>query len=209
MGREELVKELISGGVLKSKKVIAAFRLVPREAFVPGPLKSAAYIDEPLPIGAGQTISAPHMVAVMTEALGVKNGQKVLEVGTGSGYQAAILSAINKKGIIYTIELQPELFESAKQNLKSYKNVRVFSGDGSLGLPEFAPYDRIIATAGSPGIPKQWIKQLKKGGRIVAPVGSMYEQRLVLVGKKNGRIIEEDLNFPSVFVPLRGLYGWR
>jgi protein-L-isoaspartate(D-aspartate) O-methyltransferase len=209
MDREELVGALVSEGLLKSKRVIDAFRKVPREKFVPNGLKSIAYSDSPLPIPGGQTISAPHMVAVMTEYLDVKGGQKILEIGTGSGYQAAILSVLNPKGKIYTVEVVPELFNFAKENLKDYKNVHVFSGDGSIGLPEYAPYDRIIVTAGSPNIPKAWVEQLKEKGKIIAPVGGTYEQRLMMVEKKNGKIIEKDLNFPCVFVPLRGLYGWK
>ena len=204
-----MIEALVAGGVLKTKRVIEAFGKVPRENFVPPALKGAAYYDSPLPIPAGQTISAPHMVAVMTEWLDVRDGQKILEIGTGSGYQAAILAVLNRKGKIYTIEMQLELAESAKENLKNYKNVSVFSGDGSLGLPECSPYDRIIATAGCPSIPRPWMGQLKDGGKILAPIGGMYEQRLVLVEKKKKEIIEKDLNFPCVFVPLRGLYGWR
>lgn len=209
MGRKELVDGLLAEGLLKSKKARAAFEKVPREKFVPDIMKGSAYIDTPLPIAGGQTISAPHMVAVMTEALDVKDGQKILEIGTGSGYQAAILSVMNLRGKIYSVEVQPELVGFAKENLGKYKNVYVVSGDGSLGLPEFAPYDRIIATAGCPGIPKPWIDQIKEGGKILAPVGGMYEQRLMLVEKRNGKITETDLNFPCVFVPLRGLYGWK
>ncbi len=209
MGQKELVKALKLEGLLKSGNVAKAFEEVPREDFLPDALKGLAYSDTPLPIPGGQTISAPHMVAVMSEYLGVRDGQKILEIGTGSGYQAAILSRLAPRGKIYTVEVVPELTEFAKKNLKNYNNVHVFSGDGSIGLPEYAPYDRIIATAGCPGVPKPWIDQLKEGGRIVAPVGGMYEQRLILVEKKNGKILETDLNFPCVFVPLRGLYGWR
>jgi len=208
VGNEELIKSLVAEGVLKTKRVIGAFRKVPRGNFVPLALKGAAYCDSPLPIPVGQTISAPHMVAVMTEWLNVRDRQKVLEIGTGSGYQAAILSVLNPHGKVYTIEMRPELVDLAKENLKGYKNIRVFSGDGSLGLPEYAPYDRIIATAGCPSVPKPWIEQLEDKGKILAPIGSMYEQRLVMVEKKK-EVIERDLNFPCVFVPLRGLYGWR
>jgi len=209
MDQKELVKMLMAEGLLKSGRVIKAFGEVPRENFLPESLKGLAYSDTPLPIPGGQTISAPHMVAVMSEYLDVKDGQKILEIGAGSGYQAAILSKMAPRGKIYTVEVVPELTEFAKKNLADYKNVHVFSGDGSIGLPEYAPYDRIIATAGCPSIPKPWMDQLKENGRIVAPVGGMYEQRLILLEKKNGKILEADLNFPCVFVPLRGLYGWR
>jgi protein-L-isoaspartate(D-aspartate) O-methyltransferase len=209
MHRDVLIKLLILEGVLSSEKVITAFKKVRREQFVPERLKEAAYEDTPLPLLGGQTISAPHMVAKMTEELDVKSGQNILEIGTGSGYQAAILSVLNQKGKIFTIELSPELAECAKNALREFENVRVFSGDGSLGLPEYAPYDRIIATAGCPDIPKPWIQQIKDGGKIVAPVGGVYEQRLVLVEKRKGKIIEKDLNFPCVFVSLRGVYGQK
>jgi protein-L-isoaspartate(D-aspartate) O-methyltransferase len=209
MDRKELIGMLVAERLLKSRKVIRAFEQVPREEFLPDALKGLAYSDTPLPILGGQTISAPHMVAVMSEYLDVKANHKILEIGAGSGYQAAILSKIAPRGKVYTIEVVLELTDFAKKNLAGYKNVRVFSGDGSIGLPEYAPYDRVIATAGCPGIPKPWMGQLKENGKIVAPVGGMYEQRLILVEKKNGKILETDLNFPCVFVPLRGLYGWR
>ncbi len=204
-----MVEEQVISRGIRDHKVVAAMRKVPRHLFVEEALQNQAYSDRPLSIGEKQTISQPYMVAVMTEWLNVRDRQKVLEIGTGSGYQAAILAMLNPHGKIYTIEMQPELAESAKENLKDYKNVNVFSGDGSLGLPEYAPYDRIIATAGCPSVPKPWIKQLKDKGKILAPIGGMYEQRLVMVEKKKKDIIERDLNFPCVFVPLRGLYGWR
>ena len=209
MDRKDLVEMLVAERLLKSRKVIRAFGDVPRENFLPDGLRGLAYSDTPLPIPGGQTISAPHMVAVMSEYLDVEANHKILEIGAGSGYQAAILSKMAPGGKVYTIEVVLELTDFAKKNLTGYKNVRVFSGDGSIGLPEYAPYDRIIATAGCPSIPKPWMDQLKENGRIVAPVGGMHEQRLILVEKKNGKILETDLNFPCVFVPLRGLYGWR
>jgi protein-L-isoaspartate(D-aspartate) O-methyltransferase len=209
MDRNDLIKMLMAEKLLRSRRVIKAFEDVPRENFLPDSLKGLAYSDTPLPIPGGQTISAPHMVAVMSEYLDVKANHKILEIGTGSGYQAAILSRMALRGKVYTLEVVLELTDFAKKNLAGYKNVHVFSGDGSMGLPEYAPYDRIIATAGCPGIPRPWMDQLKEGGRIVAPVGGVYEQRLILVEKKNGKILETDLNFPCVFVPLRGLYGWR
>jgi len=209
MDRKDLVEMLVAERLLKSRKVIRAFGDVPRENFLPERLRGLAYSDTPLPIPGGQTISAPHMVAVMSEYLDVEANHKILEIGAGSGYQAAILSKMAPRGRVYTIEVVLELTDFAKKNLAGYKNVRVFSGDGSIGLPEYAPYDRIIATAGCPSIPRSWMDQLKEGGKIVAPVGGMYEQRLILVEKKDGKILETDLNFPCVFVPLRGLYGWR
>ena len=209
MDRKDLVEMLVAERLLKSRKVIRAFGDVPRENFLPERLRGLAYSDTPLPIPGGQTISAPHMVAVMSEYLDVEANHKILEIGAGSGYQAAILSKMAPRGRVYTIEVVLELTDFAKKNLAGYKNVRVFSGDGSIGLPEYAPYDRIIATAGCPSIPRPWMDQLRENGRIIAPVGGRYEQRLVLVEKKNGKILETDLSFPCVFVPLRGLYGWR
>jgi protein-L-isoaspartate(D-aspartate) O-methyltransferase len=207
--KEKLIDYLIQRGALTKKEVIAAFRKVPREDFIPEPQKQHAYVDSPLPTAGGQTISAPHMVAVMTEVLDVKNGQRILEIGAGSGYQAAILSALNPKGRIITVELVPEVVELAMKNLAGYKNVKVIIGDGSDGYAKAAPYDRILATCGCPDIPKAWAEQLKDGGRIVAPLGGIYEQRLILAEKRRGKIIKTDLNFPCVFVPMRGSAGWK
>lgn len=209
MEKKELIQSLINQTFLHTKKVIKAFEKVPRENFIPEKYKEHAYADIPLPISAGQTISAPHMVAVMTEALDVKDKEKILEIGAGSGYQAAILSVLNPDGKIYTIEIIPEVAQNAKEVLKDYKNVIVIQGDGSLGLESEKPFDRIIATCGCPSIPRPWIEQLKEKGKILAPVGGMYEQELILVEKIKEKIKETNLNFPCVFVPLRGKYGWK
>jgi len=207
MDKKQLIKELVEEGHLKSKRVIAAFRKVPREKFVPVALKSQAYINEPLPIGEGQTISQPLTVADMTEALDVKQGHKVLEVGAGSGYQAAILSEIvGTKGKVFTIERVRSLAERAMNTLKSYKNVQVIEGDGTLGLPQHAPYDRIIVTATAPTVPKPLKEQLKVGGKMVIPVGGLLQVIKVLKKKKNG-FDEEVLGFYA-FVPLIGKFGY-
>jgi len=192
---------------------------VPRELFVPDEYRPFAYVDRPLPIGAGQTISAPHIVAYMTELLDPDVGHRVLEVGTGSGYQAAVLAEIVAPsdaprevwGHVWSIERIPELAERARENLRraGYADrVTVVVGDGTLGLPEHAPYDRIMVTAAAPRIPEPLIEQLAPGGRMVIPVGDSWEQRLKLVVKDlDGRVRVED-TLPVIFVPLVGRHGW-
>ncbi len=215
--RRRIVEYLVRLGYVKSEKVKKALLNVPREEFVPEPYREFAYDDHPLPIGYGQTISAIHMVAIMTEALDPVPGDKVLEIGTGSGYQAAVLAEIvakmdpSKRGHVYTIERIPELAEFARRNLErtGYSEyVTVIVGDGTLGYPEEAPYDRILITAAAPDIPKPLIKQLKEGGRIVAPVGDLYVQRLVIADKVGG-VLRRRYGIECVFVPLIGKYGWR
>jgi len=212
----DIIRMLEEEGFKLSEKVKKAFLKVPREEFVPNELKDKAYIDMPLPIGHGQTISAPHMVLIMTDRLDVQEGQKILEIGTGSGYQAAILAELidpqNKgKGHVYTIERLESLAEFARRNLEKtgYSNrVTVLLGDGTLGYPEEAPYDRIIVTAGAPRIPKPLEKQLAVGGKIVIPIGDIYSQTLY-IGKKVGEgkiVLEPDT--PCLFVPLIGKEGW-
>jgi len=211
--RERLVKELIREGVLKTPAIISAFRKVPRELFVRGRFKVLAYADTPLPIGSGQTISAPSMVAIMTEELKPSRAHKVLEVGTGSGYQAAIIAELVKpEGHVWSVEIVPELAEFAESNLRrlSYSAyVSVLIRDGSSGVPEYAPYDRIIVTAASPEIPEPLLNQLKCGGRLVIPVGGIHLQTLkVVVKDSNCRVIVRN-SVPCVFVPLVGKYGYR
>ncbi len=215
--RRRVVEYLVRLGYVKSEKVKKALLNVPREEFVPEPYREFAYDDHPLPIGYGQTISAIHMVAIMTEALDPVPGDKVLEIGTGSGYQAAVLAEIvakmdpSKRGHVYTIERIPELAEFARRNLErtGYSEyVTVIVGDGTLGYPEEAPYDRILITAAAPDIPKPLIEQLKEGGRIVAPVGDLYVQRLVIADKVGG-VLRRRYGIECVFVPLIGKYGWR
>ncbi|MBN2524641.1 MAG: protein-L-isoaspartate(D-aspartate) O-methyltransferase [Bacteroidales bacterium] len=192
--------QIISRGV-RDQATLNAMRTVPRHEFVPSNSRQLAYGDHPLSIGYGQTISQPYIVAYMTEVLELKPDFKVLEIGTGSGYQAAVLSEIVSE--VFTIEIIKELATSAKKRLQmlGYKNVRVFSGDGYNGLKEFAPFDAIMVTAGAESIPQPLLDQLKEGGRMIIPVGSSsYTQYLVLVEKKNGKIKTRKL-LPVRFVP--------
>jgi len=206
--KEELIQHLIREGYLKSKEVIDAMREVPREIFIPEHLREYAYADMPLEIGHGQTISAPHMVAMMLEALQLKENSKVLEIGTGTGYHAAVAAKIAKKGMIYTIERIEELAEKARENFRKLgiKNVRVFVGDGSMGLPEYAPYTHIYVTCSAPKISEKLIEQLAKGGRMVIPVGRIYGE-LWLV-EKNDVIKKKNLG-GCAFVPMIGKEGYN
>lgn len=216
--RARLVERLVEEGIIRSEKVRRAMLRVPREVFVPQSHRRYAYEDTPLPIGFGQTISAPHMVALMTEALRPEEGHRVLEVGTGSGYQAAVIAEIvapegsEKRGHVYTIERIPELAERAVKSLEEAgygSRVTVIVGDGSLGYPEAAPYDRIIVTAAAPEIPAPLLDQLKPGGILVIPVGGRFFQRLLIVQKSRDGSIHTREGTPCVFVPLVGKYGWR
>jgi len=211
--RRKLVESLVAEGILKTPEIIRAFLKVPREEFVPPELRDYAYDDRPLPIGYGQTISAPHMVAIMTEELSPRRGDKVLEIGTGSGYQAAILAEIVKpEGHVWTIERIRELVEFARDNLRRTgydKYVTVIHGDGSLGLPEHAPYDRIMVTAAAPSIPENLVKQLKPGGRMVIPVGGRYYQVLKIVDKDESGNVRVSNSVPCIFVPLVGRKGFN
>lgn len=206
--RESMVKEQLMARGISDKKVLDAMRKVPRHKFVPKHLEEAAYEDNALPIGEGQTISQPYMVAIMTEKLGLKGGEKVLEIGAGSGYQAAILAEI--AGQVFTIEKVPELADRARVKLEElgYRNIKVIVGDGTLGLPEEAPYEGIIVTAGAPSVPQPLIDQLAEGGRIVIPVGEMHLQALK-IATKHGRKLDIEDSIGCVFVPLVGKYGWE
>jgi protein-L-isoaspartate(D-aspartate) O-methyltransferase len=203
--RNAMVQEQIADRGVEDLEVLKAMRTVPRHLFVPEGLRSRAYDDGPLPIGHGQTISQPYIVAYMTEVLKIGKGDTVLEIGTGSGYQAAVLSPIVKR--VYTMEIIPELAASSKERLKKlgYSNVEVKEGDGYHGWPEKAPFDAIIVTAAAGHIPPPLIKQLKNGGRMVIPVGGFFMvQNLVLVSKdKKGEITTQNL-LPVRFVPLTG-----
>lgn len=205
--RQAMVEDqLISRGI-SDPRVLEAFRKVPRHAFVPEDLQSSAYDDYPLPIGEGQTISQPYMVAIMTELLGLKGDETVLEIGTGSGYQAAILAELSKK--VYSIERVSTLSHSAEKKVRElgYQNIEFMVGDGTLGYPEANPYDGIIVTASSPTLPPPLIEQLKEGGRLVIPVGDPYSQILTLAIKR-GKGVETRESVACVFVPLLGKYGW-
>lgn len=205
--RKKMVEtQLIPRGI-KDKKVIEAFLTVPREKFVPENLKESAYDDTPLPIGEGQTISQPYIVALMTELLQLKGGEKVLEIGTGSGYQAAVLSEIGCD--VYSVERIPSLATRAGKILQQLGYiVKIKIGDGTLGWEEYAPYDGIIVTAAGPKIPQSLLTQLKEGGRIVMPVGDLFTQDLIRITKVKGKFIKE--NFGGCqFVPLKGKEGWN
>ncbi|MBZ4681952.1 protein-L-isoaspartate(D-aspartate) O-methyltransferase [Thermodesulfobacterium sp.] len=208
IAREKMVKSQIVARGIKDEKVIQAMLKVPRHLFVEEALRDQAYGDFPLPIGKGQTISQPYIVALMTEALELKGKERVLEVGTGSGYQTAILAEIALW--VYTIERDPDLSEKAKKVLLSlgYKNISLKIGDGSLGWPEAAPFDAIIVTAASPQIPQPLVDQLAEGGRIVIPVGDEFSQILVKGIKKDGKLKIQTLE-PVRFVKLVGAYGFK
>ena len=208
--KEHLIGHWISSGVVKDKRVIEAFKKVPREKFIKKEHLDEAYGDYPLAIGEGQTISQPTTVMIMTQALELKEGDKVLEVGTGSGYQAAIIANIvGKKGKVISTEIAYDLAEFAKNNIKklNIKNIKIIKHDGSKGYEKEAPYDKMIITAACPRIPKPLTSQLKENGIIVAPVGSMLEQVMIKARKKNNKLIEEKLG-DFQFVPLKGKYGY-
>jgi protein-L-isoaspartate(D-aspartate) O-methyltransferase len=205
--REEMVRGQLIPRKIENRRVLAVFRKVPRHLFIPAALRGLAYDDHPVQIGSGQTISQPFMVALMTQCLELKGGEKVLEIGTGSGYQAAILAELAAE--VYTIERMPELSENARVILESlgYANVHFFTGDGTEGLPEYAPFDRIIVTAASPDVPEPLVDQLAEGGRLVIPTGGRYSQDLEVVTKEGGRV-ERRVECRCVFVPLIGRFGY-
>jgi len=215
---EQLIQNLINEGILHSPTVIRAMRLVSREPFLPERLKSHYAVDTPLPIGWGQTASAPHMVSIMNEALELEVGQKVLEVGAGSGWHASTIAEIiapsdapkEKWGHIYTVEIIRELADYARTNVNEagYGNrVTIVHSDGSEGFATEEPYDRILVTAAAPDVPKPLAEQLKTGGVLVIPVGSPYlYQTLVRVRKMDSKLVDENLGGVA-FVPLTGKYG--
>jgi protein-L-isoaspartate(D-aspartate) O-methyltransferase len=206
--RDQMVKrQLVSRGI-KDERVLAAMRKIPRHFFVPENLRESAYHDGPLYIGEGQTISQPYMVALMTECLDLKGGEKVLEVGTGSGYQTAILAELAEH--VYTIERVPILLEKAQQVLThlGYTTIKFKGGDGTYGWREESPFDGIIVTAAAPDISQVLVEQLNDGGVLVIPVGSRYAQTLYKVAKKGDKT-EKEKRTLCVFVPLIGKYGWK
>jgi protein-L-isoaspartate(D-aspartate) O-methyltransferase len=207
--REIMIREHLMGRGIHDRAVLEAMREVPREAFIDEAMRDNAYSDHPLPIGEGQTISQPYIVAYMTEALELSGTDRVLEIGTGSGYAAAILSRI--VGAVHSVERLPGLAGSARRRLESlgYTNVLVHEGDGTLGLPEHAPYDAIVVTAGAPEVPKPLLEQLAIGGRLVIPVGeSSYVQTLLRVRRKGEHEYAREELFGVCFVPLIGAAGW-
>ena len=203
--REELIKHLRFQ--IKDEKVLEAMRKVPREMFVPPAYQYVAYEDRPLPIDLGQTISQPLIVAMMTEALELTGKEKVLEIGTGSGYQAAILAELARW--VVTVERYYELAEKAKGILEKlgYTNIEVHLAEATLGWCRGAPYEAIIVTAGAPTVPQELLEQLVLGGRLVIPVGSRYEQDLLKIIKQEAKIIIQNLG-PCRFVPLIGKGAW-
>ena len=207
--REKMVDKQLALRGIADADVLRAMRTVERHLFVPDAQRSAAYNDYPLPIGEGQTISQPYIVALMTQLVAADKGAKVLEVGTGSGYQAAVLAELAKE--VYTIEIIESLGKSAEARLKElgYENVHVRVGDGYAGWPEHAPFDGIIVTCACPEAPKPLVEQLAEGGRMVIPVGrSLSYQTLTLFEKKGGILHRKDIS-GCVFVPLLGPHGWQ
>lgn len=207
---EELIKKWKEEGIVTDKIILEAFKKADRKYFIPEEFKDRVYVDYPLPIGKNQTISQPTTVAIMTQALEPKQGQKILEIGAGSGWQSAVLSFIvGEKGKIITIEYVKEISEIAKRNLKklNIKNVEVIHGDGSKGYKKEVPFDRIILTSAAPDFPKPLIEQLKEDGIIIAPIGSRFEQEMVKAKKVKGKLKKENLG-SFIFVPLRGKYGY-
>ena len=205
--REEMVSRQIRSRGINDGRILEAFRNIPRHIFVPDQQKRFAYNDCPLPIGNEQTISQPYMVALMTLHLGIEAETSVLEIGTGSGYQAAILAFLGAR--VYTVERFPSLAGQAKKVLDSLgMEVQAKEGDGTLGWPEHAPYDRIIVTAGSSLIPPRLIEQLRAGGRMVIPIGERFHQDLTIVDKISQDEIKEERVCGCIFVPLVGEYGW-
>ena len=192
---------------IRDERVLEAMRLVPRHEFVPAELVDAAYDDRPLPIGERETISQPYIVAAMTQAARVAPGDKALEIGGGCGYQAAILAQLG--ATVWMIEINPRLAEEARERLQrlGYRNVEVFAGDGSEGLAAQAPYDVVIMSAGTPSVSPVLLGQLAEGARLVAPVGNLHYQELLLLCKQGGQITTRRLD-PCQFVPLIGKGGW-
>jgi len=206
--RHLMVEEQLRARGIKDERVLKAMETVPRHLFVNEDIEDRAYDDCALPIGEGQTISQPYMVAIMTELLELKGEERVLEIGTGSGYQSAVLSMLCAE--VFTVERVESLAVKARKLLKSlgYENVKVFVKDGTLGLPEYAPFNGIIVTAGAPDIPEVYIEQLNMGGRLVIPMGSRFSQTLYQIKKTPSGIVTKT-STPCVFVPLVGRYGWE
>ena len=201
--RERMVKEQVAMRGVTDERVLRAMRKVPREQFVPEQIRDQSYSDGPLPIGYDQTISQPFVVAFMTEKLRLRPTDRVLEIGTGSGYQAAILAELAAK--VYTIEIVEPLGKKAAQTLQQlgYKNVLVKIGDGYQGWPEYAPFDAVIVTCAPNHVPQPLVEQIKEGGRIIIPVGPTGDQTLYLLEKKNGRLEQRNV-LPVSFVPMTG-----
>lgn len=205
--RNMMVEQQLVARGIRDERVLAAMRTVPRHRFMPESSRQDAYADNALPIGQDQTISQPYMVAVMTELLTLTGTERVLEIGTGSGYQAAILAELAAE--VVTIERIPELATAAALTLATlgYRNVTVLTTDGTLGAPGHAPFDRILVTAAAPDIPQPLIDQLADNGILVAPVGERYSQQLVQA-IKSGNTLHKNYTTHCIFVPLLGRHGW-
>jgi protein-L-isoaspartate(D-aspartate) O-methyltransferase len=199
--RMKMIRQQIRARGIENPEILAAFENVPRHRFVPEGLKKYAYQDRPLPIGEDQTISQPYIVALMTRSIEPKKTDRILEIGTGSGYQAAILAELSEQ--VYTIEILASLAESARRTLSEtgYENVHVKTGDGFKGWPEHAPFDAIVVTCSPEKVPEPLKGQLAGGGRMVIPVGQGYDQNLVLLEKNKGQLIEKQI-LPVRFVPM-------
>jgi len=218
---EKLIDSLMKQGILRTPRVIKAMRSLPRINFLPPNMLDYASEDTPLPIGFGQTISAPHMVAIMNEALKLEVGHKILEVGAGSGWHAATMAEIiapreaprSEWGHVYTVEIVQGLAEMARKNVMNAgygDRVSIIGADGSKGYPEKAPYDRVVVTAAAPNVPKPLVDQLKENGVMLVPVGSptLFQNLLKITKQADGKILEENLGGVA-FVPLTGEYGQR
>jgi protein-L-isoaspartate(D-aspartate) O-methyltransferase len=206
--RAEMIEKQVRRRGITDGAVLGAMTVVPRHEFVAEEIRSSAYEDAPLPIGGGQTISQPYIVAAMTAALHLGPSDRVLEIGTGCGYQAAVLACLAKD--VFTIERRPELASSASARLArlGYSNAHVHCGDGTLGLPEFAPFDAILVAAAAPAIPKPLLAQLAEGGRMIVPVGDAEHQELQLI-EKHGDAYPTKMLEGCRFVPLVGYHGWQ
>ncbi len=208
MLRRRMVEEQLIPRDIKNPRVLDAFKKIERHKFVSQEFAASAYADFPVPIGEGQTISQPYIVALMTEYLDLTGSERVLEIGTGSGYQAAILAELAKE--VYTVERVESLAKQAENLLNElgYKNIKIKTGDGTLGWPEQAPFDRIIITAASPAIPPPLSEQLKEGGKLILPLGEVFSQVLTLAEKKQG-VLQYQGICGCMFVPLVGKYGFK
>ncbi len=206
--RQRMVDTQLRARGIRDERVLRAMERVPRHRFVPEDRRRDAYLDRPLPIGDGQTISQPYMVATMLEALACGPDMKALEIGCGSGYQAALLGELCRE--VWAVEIVERLAQRASRVLRElgYDNVHVVVGDGTQGLPEQAPFDRIIVAAGAPAVPQPLLSQLTDGGRLVIPVGSRMSQRLFIVERDGDEFIQRE-SIPCVFVPLVGRHGWK
>jgi len=210
MSKEILLRYWKETKLVKDERLIKAFKAIPREDFILPQYKADAYADYPLPIPGGQTISQPSTVMIMIDGLELKETDRVLEIGAGSGWCAALIAYIVKKGFVYTTEIIEQLAKFAESNIKNMKikNIKVINCDGSKGYSKKSPYNKIIVTASCPEIPKPLIAQLKNNGIIIAPVGDYYSQNMIKAKKVNGKLIEESLG-EFRFVPLKGEFGFQ